>query len=173
MEEWRDIPGYEGIFQVSNKGRIKSLERTVEDVFKGKKRIRPIKETILKVYENSNGHLRVELHYNNTRKRIFLHQLVAQLFIPNPNNYTVVHHIDHNPENNRVENLEWISDEEHRSMHAIEQNSKPVYQYTLDNKLVKKWSSEAEARRNGYNNISKCYNTNKTVKGFRWRNAPL
>lgn len=176
MEEWRDIPGYEGIFQISNKGRIKSLERIVEDVFKGKKRIRPIKETILKAYENSNGHLRAELHYNSKRERLLVHQLVAKVFIPNPNNYTVVHHIDHNPQNNVVENLIWMSDEEHRAMHAVEILSKKVYQYTLEGELVKIWNSLSDIGRNGFSycQVWKCCNGKaEQHKGYKWSYIPL
>lgn len=176
MEIWRDIEGYEGVFQVSNEGRIKSVERVVEDIFNGKKRIRPIKERILILYENSNGHLRAELHYNNKRERLLVHQIVAKAFIPNPNNYEIVHHIDHNPQNNVVENLIWMSDEEHRAMHAVQSLSKKVYQYTLEGELVKIWDSLSDVGRNGfsYYQVWKCCNGKaEQHKGFRWSYIPL
>lgn len=105
-EVWKDIEGYEGLYQVSNLGRVKSLERIISD---GRHR----KERILKPYDDGNGYLRVELQ----SKPFKLHRLVAQAFIPNPDNLPFVNHKDENPKNNRVflnddgsvdeSNLEW------------------------------------------------------------------
>ena len=97
MEEWRDIEGYEGLYQVSNLGRVKSLN------FNHTK-----KERVLKGNPDKDGYLRVTL-FKNGRKTYRIHQLVALVFIPNPNNYPVINHKNENPSDNRVENLEWCT----------------------------------------------------------------
>lgn len=149
MELWRDIQGYEGLYQVSNYGRVRSLERTIIDKngrkmwFKGK---------ILKYGKTKKGYLYVCLCNNGDTYCPYIHKLVAQEFIPNPNNYDVVHHIDHDPTNNRVENLVWMKSEQHYLEHMDERGeavkeskSIPVYQYTLDRKYVREWESASEA----------------------------
>ena len=95
QEVWKDIEGYEGLYQVSNLGRVKSLKGSHEKY----------KEKILKPRKNSNGYLRVGL----CRKDFYIHRLVAQAFIPNPNNYLEVNHKDETRDNNRVDNLEWCN----------------------------------------------------------------
>lgn len=91
-EIWRDIKNFEGKYQVSNKGFIKSFVR---------------KQTrILKSRKNKKGYCRVSLGKCNDR---LIHRLVAETFIPNPLNFKEVNHIDENPSNNTVENLEWCS----------------------------------------------------------------
>lgn len=104
MELWKDIQGYEGYYQVSNEGRVKSLERDVE--WRGT--IRHQSERILKESTHNRGYKRVVL-YNGSPNIEFVHRLVAEAFIPNPNNYPIINHKDENPSNNRVENLEWCT----------------------------------------------------------------
>ena len=96
MEEWRDIRGYEGKYQVSNLGRVKSLKDTHGNY----------REKILKP-RNSHEYLSVVLCKNSKSKTYTIHRLVAMHFIENPNNYPEVNHKDENKQNNRVENLEW------------------------------------------------------------------
>lgn len=92
MEEvWKDIEGYEGLYQVSNLGNVKSLN------YQGVSR-----EKILKPFINSDGYKRVMLYKNKTIKRLSVHRLVAQAFIENPNNYSCVNHKDENNQNNVV-----------------------------------------------------------------------
>lgn len=94
-EIWKDIKGYEGLYQVSNWGRIWSSR----------------KQRYMKPYDNK-GYLRVDLiAKNGKRKQEFVHRLVALTFIDNPENYTIVNHKDENKTNNCVENLEWCSRE--------------------------------------------------------------
>lgn len=123
MEEWKDIEGYEGIYQVSNEGRVKSLER---DIVVSNKlfgyQIRHLNEKTVKPKINSNDRFQVRLWKNGIKEQKQIHIIVAEAFIPNPNGYTVVHHKDHNPHNNKVDNLEWMAIEVHSSMHSTERD---------------------------------------------------
>lgn len=103
MEEiWKDIEGYEGIYMVSNLGRIKSLPRSCPG-------LNANKEIILKQSEDKNGYLLVGLHKNGKSKTVRVSRIVAKAFIPNPNEYPEVNHKDENHQNNRVDNLEWCT----------------------------------------------------------------
>ena len=100
MEEWRDIEGYEGLYQISNLGRVKSFPNCK------RKTIR-----ILKPGNNrtGRGYLFIFLHKNKQKKRFYVHRLVAEAFLENPNNYPCINHKDENKENNNVNNLEWCT----------------------------------------------------------------
>ena len=105
-EIFKDIKGYEGLYQVSNYGRVKSLYR-IQIMPTGGKRI--IEERILKTIKNKKGYIGVHLSKNNKDKTVYIHRLVAQAFIPNPNNYPQVNHKDEDKTNNHVDNLEWCT----------------------------------------------------------------
>ena len=107
-EEWRDIPGYEGIYQVSNRGRVKSLERTSWNGFLHCK----IGGRILKNSLMRNGYYRVTLSKDSGQQQFYIHRLVAEAFIPNPKSLNVIDHIDANKLNNDVSNLRWVTQEE-------------------------------------------------------------
>lgn len=117
MEEiWSDIEGFEGFYQVSNKGNVKSLDRLVNGCsFKGYQRM---KGKQLKLQKRKSGHLDVLLKKNGKEKRCWVHRLVAKAFIPNPDNLPIVNHIDSNPQNNSVENLEWCT-QQHNINHCV------------------------------------------------------
>ena len=108
-EIWKDIKNYEGIFQVSNLGRVKSLPR---EIFKSDGKVMKIKGKIRKLHETEDGYFRVRLVYNNTGKSFLVHRLVASAFIPNPDNKTDVNHKDENKQNNEATNLEWSTHKE-------------------------------------------------------------
>ena len=97
-EEWRDVVGYEGLYQVSNFGRVKSFQKN--------------KVKILKSNLGIGGYLRVVLCKNEKKKNRFVHVLVAKAFITNPENKTQVNHRDGNKKNNHVSNLEWVTPKE-------------------------------------------------------------
>ena len=106
MEIWKDIKGYEGLYQVSNLGKVKSIEKDIIRVRNGKEIITHIPEKILFQWKNSKGYLSVAIGSKQSRKLYKVHRLVAEAFIPNPDNLPQVNHIDEDKSNNKVENLE-------------------------------------------------------------------
>lgn len=133
-ETWKPIRGYEGLYEVSNTGKVKSIQRT----FIGKDgAIKPVNEKILslgkaKVTErHPNAHYTVELWKDNKRKRIPIQRLVANAFIDNIEGKPQVNHIDGNPANNNAGNLEWVTNSENVK-HAydnglrLKRNCKPI-----------------------------------------------
>lgn len=104
-EIWRDIPTYEGLYQVSNFGRVKSLGRFGYNLFLGRYWRR---ERILRPHKHSNGYIDVELCKDGIKTKFLVHRLVARAFIPNPENKPLVDHIDTDRTNNRAENLRWV-----------------------------------------------------------------
>ena len=105
MEVWKDIPGYEGKYQISNMGRVKSLPRN-EKFCK-----RPT-EVILKTFICGSGYQEVILKDNGTRKPKLIHRMVAESFVPNPSGKEEVNHKDGDKDNNRYTNLEWVTPRE-------------------------------------------------------------
>ena len=126
----------------------------------------------LKPQKTKNGYLRVELQ----GKKYLIHRLVAEKYIPNPNNLPCVNHKDFNRANNNVENLEWCSYEYNSNYSGCVEamansHKKPVNQFTLEGELVKTWDSAAEASRElGITGVYRGANgTRKTVGGFIWK----
>lgn len=109
VEEWRDITGYEGLYQVSNLGRVRSLDRKVR-TYQG---WRTVKGRVLKTPINSRGYPKVHLRNEPVGSQVFVvHQLVAKAFIPNPDGKPFIDHIDGNKANNAVGNLRWVTPKE-------------------------------------------------------------
>lgn len=164
-EEWKDIKDLEGLYQVSNWGNVMSLNYNGT----GKPRL-------MKTVKNKYGYLVVKLFKDRKPKMFRVNRLVAETFIPNPDNLHQVNHIDENKENNRVDNLEWCTPKYNcnygtRNERRVKTQSKPVLQLTLTGDLIKEWSSVAECGRNGFNQSLVCQCCNgkrKTHKGFRW-----
>lgn len=114
VEEWRAVVGYEGLYEVSNLGRVRSLDRVV--IQKGKKgtlqsNIYKGKILSLMICGRANRH-GIHLHKNGTSKPKLVARLVAEAFIPNPENKSEVDHIDTNPMNDRADNLRWVTHQE-------------------------------------------------------------
>lgn len=160
-EIWKDIPDYDG-YQISNLGRLKSLKRNI--IMKCNKR---------------GDYNSIGLYNKDGYKRFNIHRLVAQVFIPNPDNLPCVNHIDGNKLNNCVDNLEWCTHSEN-SKHAYNNNllkyetlfkSKKLNQYDLNGNFIKTWNSQKEARKvYGKIHASECHNgTLKSSKGYIWR----
>ena len=147
MEIWKDIKGYEGLYQVSNLGRVKSLERKST---KGKgnyyrkeriKKIRPFKPV-----KTNKLYALVTLSKDSVLKRKTVHRLVAEAFIPNPEHKEYVNHKNDNGLDNRVENLEWVSNSENQ-LHSlyITKKIKNTYPVTALDKKTKKIVMEFES----------------------------
>jgi hypothetical protein len=104
-EIWKDIPNYEGLYQVSSLGRVKSLERRV----KNKDSFRKVRERILSSNDNGSGYLCVQLSRKLKRENLLIHRLVAICFVKNPKNLPIINHKDGVKTNNAPENLEWCT----------------------------------------------------------------
>ena len=129
-EIWKNIEGYEGKYQVSNLGRVKSMIG---------------QEKVLHPKKHRNGHLQIGLHKDKKRKTMYIHRLVAQAFIPNPDNLPCVNHKDENPSNNNVDNLEWCTQKYNcnygtrvdRIMETKKQQYKKIYKYSFNEYSIK------------------------------------
>lgn len=180
MEEWKDIKGYEGLYQVSNLGRVRSLDRQVRN----RSGIAIKKGKILSLVTVNKHYKKVSLWKDNIGENRLVHRLVAEAFIPNPNNFPEVNHKDENPKNNTVNNLEWCdrlynanygtaiarATEKRKGVSVGEQ---PIEQYTIDGKFIRRYDSALKAAEsiNGDNSaICKCANgKSKTSYGYVWR----
>lgn len=139
--EWRDIECYEGYYQVSNTGLVRAISRTI--IFAdGRKRNYPEKMLPIKEwFKNGKGYLMVSLTKHHKTKGFSVHRLVANAFIPNPNNYPQVNHKDEDKSNNQVENLEWCSAKyNNRYSNAVR-----VTQYDKKWNIIKTWECIADA----------------------------
>ena len=181
VEEWKDIPNFEGYYQASTMGRIRSVERTL--VYKnGAVRHWPSK--VLVPYLRKDGYYSVSLSKNGVRKSYRVHRLVAETFIPNPDNLPEVNHKNEIKTDNRVENLEWCTSEYNlnwathniRMVQTAKKNNKhgkPIIQFTLDGKYVNEYKNTSEASlKTGIvrSTIGKVANgQRKTAGGFIWK----
>jgi hypothetical protein len=121
-ELWKDIVGYEGLYQISSLGRVKSLYG-----WNGRRYIK--REKYLNPSKQRNGkycRLVVSLKKNNNRESFRVHRLVAKAFIPNLKNLEDINHIDNNPLNNKVENLEWCNAKENRAWCSLQNRDTPI-----------------------------------------------
>ena len=180
-EVWKDIKGYEGLYQISNLGRVKSLAHLHG---KSKKLIR--KEKIMQCVIGIKGYLYCGLSKNGLTKRYRVHRLVAEAFIGNPNELPQVNHIDGDKANNRADNLEYCTcayNVRHAFLNGLRKGirdsdnalSKKVNQYALSGDYIKTWDSTMQIERNlGITNVSIsqcCLGKIKSSHGYIWRYA--
>lgn len=186
MEEWKDIPGYEGRYQASTYGRIKSLQRYIPT------NKHWVKEKILTPRKSGKDYrLQVALYIDGVQKQYYVSRLIAETFIPNPYNYPEVNHKDEDYTNNTINNLEWCNssynsnygNRTYKIMQAniingtYQQNrrrlNKPIAQYTINEELIGIYESALQAAQ--YNHcsnqmIGRCANGKvKTYHGYIWR----
>lgn len=174
-EIFKDVPGYEGRYRISNFGNVQSMNYQNTG-----------KHKLLTPIKHHSGYLCVHLGESKIKR---VHTLVANAFIPNPDQKPCVNHIDGNKQNNRISNLEWATHKENME-HAIKTGlrnphknnkprgnenptRKPILQFTLDGKFVKRWECISEAARNIGCNPSQINNVaagrGKSCHGFLWR----
>lgn len=168
-EIWEPVKGYEGLYEVSNLGRVKSLNYK-----------RTKQEKILKPNITKANYQQVHLCKDKKIKILYIHRLVAETFIPNHNNYPCVNHKDENSINNVVNNLEWCDKKYNNNYgNCKEKHSKevsiPINQYDLKDNFIKQWNSMKEAQETlkiSRGNICLCCQgkRNKTG-GYKWRYA--
>jgi hypothetical protein len=177
MEIWKDIKGFEGRYQVSNTGKVKSLRFLGHDG-----------ERLMKLSPHHSGYLIVQLG-KHPAKTYHVHFLVASAFLPSVDGKPIVNHIDGNKHNNHVDNLEWVTYKENTE-HAIKTGlrnphdtpkrfgknnpqSKPVLQYDLSGNFIRKWDSQSDVAR-AFNakssTVSACIdNPSLTFRGYMFR----
>ena len=165
-EEWRDIKGYENLYQISNYGRVKSFYNN--------------KEQVLKNWINPNGYLLVTLCKNKKKKKISIHRLVAETFLDNPCGYPQINHKDEDKTNNYIENLEWCDAKynnnygtkiERQLKLQVNHPKKSKEVICLETGVIYPSSMEAERQLNiRHSQIIKCcLNKSKTAGGFTWK----
>ena len=177
MEIWKDIKGFEEFYQVSSYGQVKSLERFFPAGRGYKERLK--KERILKQGKASSGYENVVLCKEEKKQTFTVHRLVAETFIPNPENKKEVNHIDGDKTNNRVENLEWNTRSEN-ALHAYKINlqsapKKKVDQFDKNGNFINSYDSLTEASKEMKvplksisNNLRGRY---KSAGGYVWKYA--
>lgn len=176
MEEiWKDIKGYEGLYQVSNLGRVKRI------LFINRICIKE-KEKMLKPRQNKFGYLLVSLSKNGKIKQITIHRLVAETFLNNPNNYSDINHKDENKQNNNVDNLEFCTHKYNTNygtrVQKIKEKNKLKGKSILqikNGKIIKKWFNIKQAGTqlniNTKNICSCCKGKRKSAGGYQWQYA--
>ena len=190
-EIWKDVVGYEGLYQVSNLGRVRSLDhmrRCKNHEYMQKGRI------LKNGFDRGKAYFRICLSKNGIVEYFTIHRLVAQTFIPNPENKPQVNHKDGNKLNNNVNNLEWATvseniqhayntglskvttDTKRKISKTMEnRNCVEIIQYDVYGNFLSRWKSAHEIQRilglNNANIIQVCKGTRKTAGGYVWKYA--
>lgn len=171
-EIWKDIKEYEGIYQISNFGRVKSLYRTI----KGRWGETIVKQKILKPVKDKDGYLIVTLCNNGNQRTHRIHRLVAVAFLDNINNFPFINHKDENKQNNCVDNLEWCTAKYNTNYGSsikrrAEKCRKKVAQFDLKGNLIATYNSTIDAynKTNIYHIYDCCNKKLKTCGGYVWR----
>ena len=184
MEEiWKDIKGYENMYQISNIGQVKSLEHYVQQKNRWGQTISRIqKSRLMKIHINKNGYFRVVLHKNGIEKNYSVHRMVYEAFVGEIPDGMQVNHINEIKTDNRLENLNLMTPKENsnwgtRNERVSEKqtngkNSKPVLKIDpISNEIVAEFPSTKEAeRQTGFNHISLwCRGERKSADGYIWK----
>ena len=151
----KDIKNYEGLYAVTSCGKVWSYKR----------------KRFLKPKANKYGYLFVSLWKDNELKNFYVHRLVAEAYIPNPENLPQINHKDENKANNCLQNLEWC-DAKYNANYGTrnEKFKKPILQFTLDGELIREWPSATDVGREVRCNIKECLRgRSKSAYGYIWR----
>lgn len=179
MEEiWKDIVGYEGLYQASNLGNIKSITH-IRKNGKNENRLCTTKGKMLKPGIDSNGYMLVVLSKKGKTKSYRVHRLIALTFIKNNAKCKCINHKDENKLNNQVDNLEWCTHRYNnnygtKGKRISQKNSIKVNQYDLKGNFIKQWNSMTEAekklniKRAATNICACCKNKVKSAYGYKW-----
>lgn len=168
-EEWRDIEGFEGRYQVSNMGRVKSLPR--DKVMWNC--VQHFDEIIMSPGDNGNGYKIVNLCKNSKQKINYVHRLVSKAFLPNPNGYKYVNHKDEIKSHNWADNLEWCTAKYNNNYgnntkmgraRIREKLRKPICQYTIDGVFIRKFDAGVDVRKYGLKRSNISYNVEGHTK---------
>ena len=177
-EIWKPVVGYEGIYEVSSLGRVKSCERTI---IRSNGREINFPDKIMKPSINHKGYLIIDLRKNGNRQGGFIHRLVGKAFIDNPLNKERINHKNGDKTDNRVQNLEWVTNQENMAhaykflgrtnKAASESRKRIVEQLNGDGSIVNIFESIKEAfDKTGINNISAvCRGIKQNAGGYKWR----
>lgn len=174
-EIWKPVIGWEGLYEVSNLGNVRSLDRYVNQ--KNYKKF--CKGQLLKPTFHKSNYYIVTLRNSGIQKVAKVHQLVMNAFKPKINEEKLeINHIDGNTKNNRLDNLEWCTHQEnlqHASKHYLLSTYKPINQYNLNGNFIKRWNSMKEAREFynfGINSLNRaCKSKTGIHKNYIWRYA--
>ena len=146
----KDVVGYEGLYAVTSCGKVWSYRN----------------KCFLKPYTTKKGYMRVKLCKDGEKKMCRIHRLVAEAYLPNPENLPQVDHIDNDKTHNYVNNLQWITNRDN----CRKSNNKPILQYDLDGELIREWECAADVGRKVKGNICDCLKGNrKTAYGYIWK----
>jgi hypothetical protein len=172
-EEWRDVVGYEGLYQVSTLGRVKSLEKRLR-IKSGNYRIKL--ETIKRQHVANNGYLTVGLSDSGKNRNVLVHRLIAEAFIENSGNLETVNHINGIKTDNNVHNLEWCS---HRDnlLHALENGLRKPRKKKLDDIQALTTITHLSAKNRTMADISRHFNVSEALiarikNGETFKNIP-
>lgn len=155
----KDIVGYEGLYAITPEGEVWSYRR--------KKFLTPV--------DDGHGYLRICLCKDNERKNYYIHRLVAEAYIPNPENLPQINHRDENKTNNCLQNLEWCdakynSNYGTRNEKVANSNKKPILQFDLDGNFIKEWESASDVGKDAKININHCLKgLQKTAYNYTWK----
>ena len=154
----KDIKNYEGLYAITEDGEVYSIRR----------------KNFLKQYKTPKGYMTVRLSKNNVAKGFQVHRLVAEAYLPNPNNLPQVNHKDENPSNNHLSNLEWISAKDNinygsHNEKMIKSQSYPVFCEELQKRFINARIASEELGLNRQNIQACCNGKRKTCGGYHWR----
>ena len=146
----KDIKGYEGLYAITPEGEVWSYKRKM----------------FLVLIADKKGYLRVNLCKDGKVKKYKIHRLVAEAYIPNPDNLPQVDHIDNDKTHNYVNNLQWITNRDN----SRKSNNKPILQYDLDGNFVREWECAYDVGKVAVKNINHCLKgRTKSAYGYIWK----